>query len=61
LIREFEEGLQERGYVEGRNLDIEHRFAEGRADRVLAVAAELAKLTVDVLVTTVDGDRRPAG
>ena len=39
LIRAFEEGLQERGYVEGRNLGIEHRFAEGRADRVSAVAA----------------------
>ena len=36
LIRAFEEGLQERGYVEGRNLGIEHRFAEGRADRVSA-------------------------
>jgi len=54
LIRAFEEGLQERGYVEGRNLGIEHRFAEGRADRVPVVSAELAALNVDVFVTTVD-------
>jgi len=54
LMHAFEEGLQERGYVDGRNLGIEHRFAEGRADRLPAVAAELAKLNVDVLVTTVD-------
>ena len=54
LIRAFEEGLQERGYVEGRNLGIEHRFAEGRADRVPVVSAELATLNVDVFVTTVD-------
>jgi ABC-type uncharacterized transport system substrate-binding protein len=54
LIRAFEEGLRERGYVEGRNLSIEHRFTEGRADRVPAVAAELAKLNADVFVTTVD-------
>lgn len=54
LIHAFEEGLHERGYVQGRNLGIEHRFAEGRADRVPAVVAELAKLNVDVFVTTVD-------
>jgi len=54
LMHAFEEGLQERGYVDGHNLGIEHRFAEGRADRLPALAAELAKLNVDVLVTTVD-------
>jgi len=54
LIRAFGEGLQERGYVEGRNLSVEHRFAEGRADRVPTIAADLTKLNVDVFVTSVD-------
>jgi ABC-type uncharacterized transport system substrate-binding protein len=54
LIRAFGEGLQERGFVEGRNLSVEHRFAEGRADRVPTIAADLTKLNVDVFVTSVD-------
>ena len=48
------EGFRERGYVEGRNLVIEHRFADGRAERLPALAAELAKLGVDVFVVGVD-------
>jgi ABC-type uncharacterized transport system, periplasmic component len=45
------EGLQELGYVEGKNIVYEARFAEGRADRLPALAAELVSLRVDVIVT----------
>jgi putative ABC transport system substrate-binding protein len=42
--------MAELGYASGRNLIIEYRFAEGRLDRLPALAAELVRLTVDVLV-----------
>jgi putative ABC transport system substrate-binding protein len=45
----FREGLREHGYVEGRNVAIEWRFAEGRIERLPALAAELARLKVDVI------------
>jgi putative tryptophan/tyrosine transport system substrate-binding protein len=44
--------LRELGYVEGKNIVIEYRSAEGKPDRLPAVAAELARLKVDVIVTT---------
>jgi putative ABC transport system substrate-binding protein len=46
----FRQGLRELGYVEGQNLVIEWRFAEGRLERLPELAAELAQLPVDVLV-----------
>jgi len=46
----FRQRLRELGYVEGRNLDLEVRNAEGRAERYPALAAELARLDVDVIV-----------
>jgi putative tryptophan/tyrosine transport system substrate-binding protein len=45
------EGLQELGYVEGKNIVYEARWAEGRAERLPALAAELVSAHVDVLVT----------
>jgi putative ABC transport system substrate-binding protein len=54
LIQGLEAGLAERGYEEGRNLIIEHRFADFRPDQLLTLAAELASLHVDVLVTGVN-------
>jgi putative ABC transport system substrate-binding protein len=51
-LQSFEQGLRELGYVEGRNLDIEWREAEGRVERLTALAAELVALKVDVIVTT---------
>lgn len=47
----FLKGLRERGYVEGRNLQMEWRFAGGRNELMPALAAELVNLKVDVLVT----------
>ena len=46
----FIQTLSERGYAEGRNLLIEWRGAEGRVERLSALAAELASLNVDVIV-----------
>ncbi len=50
-IEAFRQGLGEHGYVEGRNMALEFRFAEGRSDRLPALAAELVRLKVDVIVT----------
>ena len=47
----FRAGLRDLGYVEGKNIAIEFRFAEGRYDRLPALAAELVRLRVDVIVT----------
>ncbi len=46
----FRQGLRDLGYVEGRNLVIEYRYAEGKPERVPALAAELVALKVDVIV-----------
>ena len=46
----FLEGLRQLGYVEGQNIVIERRFSEGRYERVPALAAELVRLKVDVIV-----------
>ena len=52
VIREaFRQGLLERGYVEGQNVTIERRFAEGRDERLPDLAAELIRLGVEVIAT----------
>jgi putative ABC transport system substrate-binding protein len=47
----FRRGLRDLGYEEGRNIVIEYRDAEGKAERLPALAAELATLKADVIVT----------
>src|SRR5881628_88505 len=50
-IREaFRQGLRDLGYVEGQNIVIEYRYAEGKAERLPDLAAELLRLKVDVIV-----------
>ena len=51
LFKALSEGLRELGYVEGRNVVFERRFAEGRQERLPALAAELVRLKVDIIVT----------
>src|SRR5688572_18832218 len=48
----FKEGLRERGYTEGKNIVLEYRYAEGRYDRLPELASDLARMKVDVIVTT---------
>ena len=47
----FRQGLRELGYVEGKNIVIEWRSAEGKQDRLPALAAELVRLKVDIIVS----------
>ena len=48
--------LRERGYIEGQNIAIEYRYAEGKLDRLPELAAELVRLKVDIIVVA-GGDR----
>jgi putative ABC transport system substrate-binding protein len=56
----FRQGLRELGYVEGKNIVIEPRHANVQADRLPALAAELVRLGVDVIVTSGPTATRPA-
>lgn len=51
LMKAFAEGMGELGYIEGRDISFEYRFAGGKPDRLPALAAELVRLKVDVILT----------
>ena len=51
-VEAFRQRLRELGYVEGKNIVIEYRYAEGKLERLPDLAAELVRLKVDVIVTT---------
>ena len=54
----FRQGLSQLGYVEGKNIVIEWRYAEGKFDRLPALAAELVQLKADIIVSAGPGVTR---
>jgi putative ABC transport system substrate-binding protein len=52
----FRLGLRDRGFVEGKNVMIEYRYAEGRSDRLADLVADLVRLKVDVIVASATAD-----
>jgi putative tryptophan/tyrosine transport system substrate-binding protein len=56
----FRQGLRDLGHVEGRDIAIEYRSAQGQAERLAAVANELAALTVDIIVVSGSAAARAA-
>ena len=59
-VEAFREGLRDLGYFEGKNIVIEWRYANGQIERQRELAAELARLKVDVIVTAGPADTRAA-
>ena len=59
-IDAFRQGLRELGYVEGKSIVIDYRWAEGKLDRLPALAAGLVNLTADVIITAGPADTRAA-
>ena len=53
--------LRERGYIEGQNIAIEYRYAEGKRDRAPELAAELVRLKVDIIVVAGGDPVDPGG
>jgi ABC-type uncharacterized transport system substrate-binding protein len=49
-LRAFRRGLSETGYIEGQNVSIEYRWAEGRNERYSEIATEFVRLKVDIIV-----------
>ena len=56
----FRQGLRDLGYIEGRNVIIEYRYADGRSERLPALTEELLRLNVEVIVTDASNSAREA-
>src|SRR5262245_36957409 len=56
----FRQGLRDLGYIEGKNILVEDRYAGGKADRIPSLVAELVQLKVDILVSPVTAAIRAA-
>src|SRR5262245_10560968 len=52
----FRLGLRDLGWVDGKNISFEYRYAEGKSDRLPDLAAELVRLRADIIVTAVLSD-----
>ena len=50
LLEAFREGLKEYGWVEGQNISVDYRFAEGKEDALPGIAAALVQSRLDVIV-----------
>jgi ABC-type uncharacterized transport system substrate-binding protein len=59
-VEAFRQGLRVLGYVEGKNIAVEYRHAEGKVDEVARNAAEMVRLKVDIIVTAGPTDTRAA-
>ena len=59
-VEALRQGLRELGYVEGKNITIEYRGAEGKLDRIPSIVQELVQLKVDVLIAPIPGAIRAA-
>jgi putative ABC transport system substrate-binding protein len=54
IVEAFRQGLQDHGYVEGRNIVLDRRYGEASMQRISDVAAELVRIKVDVIVAATD-------
>ena len=52
----FLQGLRDLGWIEGKNISIEYRYAEGKSDRLPDLAADLVRLKVNIIVASVNSD-----
>ncbi|MGH7773355.1 MAG: ABC transporter substrate-binding protein [Candidatus Binatia bacterium] len=59
-IEGFSQGLREHGYVEGKNIVVEYRWADGKEERLRSLVAELIRLKVDLIVTSAPAATRAA-
>jgi putative tryptophan/tyrosine transport system substrate-binding protein len=60
FVEEFRRGLRERGYVEGQNIHVEYRWADGKADRLPGLVTELIGFRVELLVVAGSPSARAA-